>query len=201
MANLTTELEAVNIMLSSIGESPVSSLSDPSLVDVVLAKSILDETSVSIQTHGLHSNTELNFPLTPNTNGEILIPNNVLKIDTAGDSADIDGVQRGTRLYDREKQSYNGFTGKVYVDMVLLFDFTDLPQHVRRYITVKASRRFQNRFMGSDTLYAFSQADENEALLVFERAEAANEDNNILTGSIATAQVTVFRGAPRRAMR
>ena len=60
-------------MLSAIGESPVSSLNDPSLVDVSLAESILNETSIDIQSQGLHSNTEINFPMTPNVNGEILV--------------------------------------------------------------------------------------------------------------------------------
>ena len=65
--------------------------------------------------------------------------------------------------------------------MVLLLEFNDLPQHVRRYITVKAARRFQGRFMGSDGLAAFTEIDEREALVAFERAEKLNEDNNVLT--------------------
>ena len=196
----TTKIEAVNIMLSAIGESPVSSLDDPSLVDVSLAESILNETSIDIQSQGLHSNTEINFPITPNVNGEILVPNNCARIDTVGESRDVDVAQRGNRLYDKIKRSYTTFSGTYYVDMVLLLEFNDLPQHVRRYITVKAARRFQGRFMGSDGLAAFTEIDEREALVAFEGAEKLNEDNNVLTDNYDAFKI-ISRGAPRRAVR
>ena len=196
----TSKLEAVNIMLSAIGESPVSSLNTPSLVDVSLAESIIDETSVDIQTQGLHCNTEVNFPLTPNVNGEIIVPTNCVRIDTTETSADINVTQRGTRLYDKKERSYTSFTGTLKVEMVLLLDFTDLPQHVRRYITVKAARRFQARFMGSQQLGGFTEMDERESLIQFERAEKLNEDNNILSDNFDTYKI-LSRGSPRRAVR
>ncbi len=196
----TTKIEAVNIMLSAIGESPVSSLNDPSLVDVSLAESILNETSIDIQSQGLHSNTEINFPMTPNVNGEILVPTNCARIDTVGESKDVDVAQRGNRLYDKIKRSYTTFSGTYYVDMVLLLDFNELPQHARRYITVKAARRFQGRFMGSEGLAAFTEIDEREALVAFERAEKLNEDNNVLTDNYDAFKI-ISRGAPRRAVR
>jgi hypothetical protein len=46
----TTELEAVNTILSTIGESPVSSLGDQMTVDAVLAQNILHEVSREVQT-------------------------------------------------------------------------------------------------------------------------------------------------------
>ena len=70
----TSKIQAVNIMLASIGEAPVSSLDDATLADVSIAESILDETNVEIQSRGLHCNTEINFPITPNTDGEIDLP-------------------------------------------------------------------------------------------------------------------------------
>ena len=48
----TTELQAVNIMLSTIGEAPVNSITGTTTVDVSTAKNILDETSMSIQSLG-----------------------------------------------------------------------------------------------------------------------------------------------------
>jgi hypothetical protein len=196
----TSKLEAVNIMLSAIGESPVSSLNNPSLVDVSLAESILDETSVDIQSQGLHCNTEINYPLVPNASGEIIVPTNCARIDTTETSSDIDVTQRGNRLYDREERSYNSFSGTIYVEMVLLLDFEDLPQHVRRYATVKAARRFQARYIGSETLGGFTEIDEREAMVQFERAEKLNEDNNVLSDNFDTYKI-LSRGSPRRAVR
>lgn len=196
----TSELEAVNVMLSAIGEAPVSSLNDPSLVDAALAQSILKESSVEIQTRGLHCNTEINFPLVPTVTGEIQVPSNCARIDTTDVSRDIDVTQRGNRLYDRDKRSYTSFTDKLYVDMVLLLEFDELPQHVKRYVTVKATRRFQARLVGSDTLANFTAVDEQEAQIEFERAEAINEDSNILTGSYDTYKI-ISRGSQRRTTR
>ena len=196
----TTEIEAVNVMLAAIGEAPVSSLDDPSLVDAALAQSLVKETSVDIQTRGLHCNTEINFPLIPTVDGEINVPINCVRIDTTDVSRDVDVTQRGNRLYDRIEKSYTSFSEKLYVDMVLLLEFDELPQHVKRYITVKAARRFQARFLGSDTLAAFTNLDEQEALIEFERAEAINEDSNLLTDSYDTYKI-IARGAPRRTTR
>jgi len=196
----TTELEAVNVMLSALGEAPVSSLNDPTLVDAALAQSILKETSIEIQTRGLHCNTEINYPLVPTVDGEIQVPTNCARIDTTDVSSNIDVTQRGTRLYDRVERSYTSFTGTLYVDMVLLFEFQELPQHIKRYIAVKAARRFQARLVGSDTLAAFTAQDEQEAQIEFERAEAINEDSNILTDSFDTYKI-ISRGSPRRAIR
>ena len=84
--------------------------------------------------------------------------------------------------------------------MVLLLEFTDLPQHVRRYITVKSARRFQNRILGSQTLSGFTQADENEALLYFEQLEAQTQDYNVLNDNLTTRKI-VNRGVLRRALR
>lgn len=195
----TTELEAVNIMLNALGEAPVSSLDDPSLVDAALAQSILKETSIEIQTRGLHSNTEINYPLEPTVDGEILVPANVVRIDTTDVSSHIDVVQRGNRLYDRKERSYT-FTDNLYVDMVMLFGFEELPQHVKRYITVKSARRFQARLVGSETLAGFTAQDEQEALIEFERAEAINEDSNILTDCYDVYKI-IARGYSRRTVR
>jgi hypothetical protein len=196
----TSELEAVNIMLSAIGESPVSTLDNPSLVDVSLAQSILKETSIDIQSQGLHCNTELNYPLVPNDDGEIIIPTNAARIDTTETSSDVDVTQRGNRLYDRGERSYNSFTQTIRVEMVLLLEFEDLPQHVRRYATVKAARRFQARYVGSTTLGGFTELDEREALVQFERSEKITEDSNILSDNFDTYKI-IARGSPRRSVR
>jgi len=196
----TSKIQAVNIMLASIVEAPVSSLDDATLADVSIAESILDETNVEIQSRGLHCNTEINFPITPNTDGEIDLPANCVSVDTTGQSLQTDVVQRGTRLYDRGQRSFTTFTGTLFVTMVLLLEFTDLPQHIRRYITVKSARRFQNRILGSQTLSGFTQADENEALLYFEQIEAQTQDYNVLNDNFTTRKI-VNRGVLRRALR
>ena len=59
----TTELQAVNTMLSTIGEAPVNSITGTTTVDVSVAKNILDETSMSIQSQGWNFNTNYELSL------------------------------------------------------------------------------------------------------------------------------------------
>ena len=194
----TTELEAVNTMLSAIGEAPVSSLENTELEDVAVAKNILNETIVDVQTTGYNFNTEYNFKINPDTSGNINVPNNAVYCDVSnrGTTSDKDLVLRGERLYDRENQTFT-FTDAVYVDLILILPWDDLPQPARRYCTVKAARRYQNRVFGSDTLNGFTKVDENEALVVMEQADSRSEDANVLTRNYGVFKI-LSRNGPRR---
>ncbi len=194
----TTELEAVNTMLSAIGEAPVSSLENTELEDVAVAKNILNETIVDVQTTGYNFNTEYNFKINPDTSGNINVPNNAVYCDVSnrGTTSDKDLVLRGERLYDRENQTFT-FTDAVYVDLILILPWDDLPQPARRYCTVKAARRYQNRVFGSDTLNGFTNVDENEALVVMEQADSRSEDANVLTRNYGVFKI-LSRNGPRR---
>ena len=180
----TTELEAVNTIISTIGEAPVSTLENNSLEDVTAAKNILDETVVDVQSTGWNFNREYNFKINPDTDGNVNIPANAVYADSSnrGNTADKDVVIRGTKLYDRENQTFT-FTDPQYVDLILILPWDDLPQPARRLITIKAARRFQNRVFGSDSLNGFTQIDETEALVQLEQSDSRSEDANMLTGN------------------
>lgn len=184
-----TELEAVNLMLSTIGESPVNTLEDVGVVDAVVALSILQMASRQVQLIGWHWNTEDNFPLVPAfPGGEIYLPSNTLRVDTTGDDASLDLVQRGNRLYDRTKHTFAvGRTVKVEIIFCLPFD--QLPEAARAYVAIRAARQFQEKTVGSDTLRAFTKADELQAMAALVEAEAETQDFNILTGNESVARV------------
>ncbi|UIL29739.1 hypothetical protein LZK75_11385 [Rhizobium leguminosarum] len=102
----TTELEAINLMLSVIGESPVNTVEDTGLVDAVVARQILIQSSRDVQLVGWHWNTEIDYPIAASfPEGELTLPPNTLKVDTAGADAGLDLVQRGNRLYDRKNHT------------------------------------------------------------------------------------------------
>ncbi len=189
----TSELEAINTILSVIGESPISSTSEiSSVADAVIAQSILSEVSRQVQTKGWHFNTDKEITLSPDTfSGEITVSTNCLRVDPAGDDRELDLVHRGTRLYDRTLHTYN-IAKQVKVDMVVLLPFTELPQAARQYITVKAARVFQSRTVGSEALYQFTALDEKDAMIDLKKAEGITGDYNILTGN-----ATVFRSLRR----
>ena len=65
------------------------------------------------------------------------------------------------------------------LDVVVLLAFDEMPEVARRFITVKASRLFQERVVGSDTLSAVNRADEEQAFLALKEMEGDNGDYNI----------------------
>ena len=177
-------------MLSTIGESPVSSLSaSESTVDVSLSRQILREVTIQVQETGWHFNSEVNWPMTPTADtGEIQIPANCVQMDSSGADAMLDVAVRGTRLYNRTARTFT-FTKAITVDMILLLDFTDIPQAARHYTTIRAARVFQQRMVGSDTLGAFTEKDELRARAALKKLDANTADYNILTGSWSVARI------------
>ena len=173
----TTKLEAVNIMLSSIGDAPVNSLTS-GLVDAEMAETILDATSRDVQSQGWHFNTEINFTLAQLASGEVPIPSNCLKVDQIAGQSARDLIQRGRKLYDRNNHTF--IIGEsVKVDMVLLLDFEELPEAARRFVTLKAARVFQDRAVGSAELHGFQEKDEMRAWVEMKDAEADTADYSI----------------------
>ena len=182
---MTSELDAINIMLGTIGESPINSLDAATgVVDAVTARAILSEVSVQVQEEGWHFNTEYEFILTPSLDTkEIYIPANTIEVDASEyDRNNIDVAIRGNRLYDRKNKTFQ-FQQDIKADLTILLEFNELPQAARHYITVRAARVFQQRVIGSDTLGSFSEKDEARALRSMRRYESKTADYNILTGN------------------
>ena len=183
--SMTSELDAINIMLGTIGESPINSLDAATgVVDAVTARAILSEVSVQVQEEGWHFNTEYEFVLTPSLDTkEIYVPANTIEVDASTyDRNDIDVAIRGNRLYDRKNKTFQ-FQKDIKADLTILLEFNELPQAARHYITVRAARVFQQRVIGSDTLGSFSEKDEARALRSMRRYESKTADYNILTGN------------------
>ena len=160
-----TELEAVNTMLVTIGEQPVSSLDNlAGLQDASIARQILSNISRAVQSKGWVFNLDLQVTYTPDSNGQIILGSNVIRIDSTskvrGTTKDV--VERGGRLYDREKNT-SIFTGDVKVDRVIVLVFDDLPEAARRYIATRSARVFHDRVVGSGELHRFFQEDEGQA--------------------------------------
>ncbi|WP_370640581.1 hypothetical protein [Xanthobacter sp. NFH-44] len=177
----TTELEAVNALLSAIGESPVETLLTVLPADAGTALASIRRFSRQLQKSGWSFNSEENFPLSPNTDGEIILPLNTLKVDPSDPSCPY--VQRGGRLYDPVGHTYN-IGQPVKVDIVFGLDFYELPETARNFIVIAAGRRFEDQFLGADNLHNYSVKDEQAAWAEFVSDEAENEDLNVLDASL-----------------
>jgi len=186
----TTELQAVNIMLSTIGEAPVNSITGTTTVDVSTAKNILDETSMSIQSLGWNFNTHTNYKsLSLDSNNKVPLPVNCVKADANQSYRHLNYTIRDGFLYDMEKHTDVFTSAPSSVDLVLVQQFEHLPEYARRYITVKAARRFAARFIGDSQLTQLTAQDENEALVNFTQSEAQESDTNILNGDSNTFSI------------
>jgi len=190
----TTKLEAVNVCLTNIGEAPVASLTGLQ-VDAQVASSIIDEVSREVQTNGWHWNTEVHT-ISPNISSQILLPANTLRVDTVEKDRSLDVVQRGMKLYDRKDNTYT-FTGSLRLHLTVALDFDEIPEAARRYITMRSSRVFQERTLGSESLSKFNRGDEQQAWALLQHEEAETGDHNMITDSYST-YTTVSRTAPVR---
>ena len=180
MATLTDELSAVNTMLSSISETPISTLSNTNnIVDVSVAIKLLARTSRAFQSKGWHFNTEYDYPITPDISGVIQLPANTLSVDTeSSNHSNLDVVQRGLKLYDKRNRTFNIGT-TVKVSITLLMDFNDLPEIAKQFIEIRATRLFQQKMLGSDLLDAFSASEERFAWTQVVNEEGITADHNI----------------------
>lgn len=199
----TTELQAVNIMLSYIGEAPVSTIEDTTGTgtDVAMAKNILNETSMSVQTQGWHFNTEKDVTIALDTDGKAVLPTNAVQVEVSSPYQEVYSYTiRNGNVYDLENKT-DVFTNAPIVDYVLVQQFEQLPEYARRYITTKAARRFTSRLVGATTeLARMAEADEQEAHVAFEQADARAGDHNILTGNYSQYYI-INRGRYRRSNR
>jgi hypothetical protein len=159
---MTTKLQAINQMLSGIGQAPVVSL-DIANPEIALAESILDSVNREVQGEGWHFNTEVNYPLTADVNGDIAVPQNVLQLsdNKISNVQKYQTVLRDGKLYDKINHTFTFPAGAtVKCDVVWFFNFEDLPQVFKDYITQRASRVFAGRALGSQEMVTFNAQDE-----------------------------------------
>ena len=193
----TTELEAVNIMLSGIGEAPVNSLSEVT-ADVSLARHILNEVSREVQLTGFQWNTEDNYPLTPDIHGLIRLHPSIVRVHFR-EPTDRELTIRGNRVYDRINHTFTfPQDTAITCTVTLLLPFEELPEAARRYAALKALRVFQERVVGSQVLSAYQQADEARARVQLMGEERRQDRPNILRATLPPTGTWLVRDAVMR---
>ena len=137
----------MNAILAAIGTAPVTEL-DYANPEVALAYNLLQECNIDVQAEGWVFNTEHDFPFPVAQGGEILIPENVLRLDISEGQVyrDCDVVKRGGKLYDKLNHTYK-FKETIKADVTWLWDYEDIPTVFQRYITYKAAGRAAAQMM------------------------------------------------------
>ena len=165
--NTDTELSAVNSILGSIGQSPITAINLTNLQDpeVALVHNILMEVTKDVQNEGWHFNQEEHYLKSPDSNGHFLIPNNYLRFDVHDGLYDRsrDVVKRDGKLYDKVEHT-DVFTSDLYFDITYLFDFEDIPSAIQRYIIARASVRAATQIVSNPDLVQLLQLEEAKTL-------------------------------------
>jgi len=173
--NETTRLEAINTMLSCIGESPVSSLSGTATADVAIAQNILNEVCRDLMSRQWSWNFKKKQTLSPDTSGKIAIPSSWVRVDHPTK----DYAKKGQFLYNLEDET-DVFAGSVDdLEAVLLLEWDEMPETARRYCMIRAGRTMAARMVSSEKAVSFTERDEMQAFMVLREFETEQADYNI----------------------
>lgn len=156
----SNKLDAVNEILSAVGSSPVNSLEDGLNVDVLNAVRILDSVSKEIQSRGWDFNIEDSVALLPDDDTNLVpCPNNYLRFVSSGYKL----IRRSGYFFDILSQTNEFPEGLTLDTLVRGLDFEELPEVFRKFITCRAARIFQMRYLTSDDLNKHLMTEESSA--------------------------------------
>ena len=137
-----TELSSVNSILGAIGQAPVTRIyekerydnKDHELVyinpEVAFVHQLLMEVNTDVQNEGWVWNREDHYPLTPDSEGHIHVPENILRMDVSFGQVwrTSDLVKRNGQLYDKLHHTFK-FQPKrsIEFDITWKWDYEELP--------------------------------------------------------------------------
>ena len=166
---VSTELDAVNQILSSVGQAPVTTLNlqNP---EVSIALNTLREINKTVQAEGWSFNIERHYKLTADaTTFKIEYPSNALSIDTYKYQHfdDYNPVRRGGFLYDRNEHTYEWKDGsdprELTCDVVWYWEFSDVPPAISNKFCGVFAVQCAIRMIGDGNLSQLLQKTEIES--------------------------------------
>lgn len=190
------ELAAVNELLTSIGQSPVSTLASSAAVgDVLLAQSFIQSMVRQVQLHGFAFNTDEEYPLTPDIDGYLKVPTGVLRITPSQPTTAIIQRRHPDGFWAMWEQTDRTWVFEEPEDFTVVwaYVFDDLPATARHFVTLSAARKFQMKIVGANSLDGFGAEDEAKAWATMQRDERATRKTNLFRRNSTMAQRTNSR--------
>ena len=185
-----TELEAVNTLLSIIGEAPIDKLADISdneISDASLARKTLKEVSRDVQAEGWLFNTDNEVSVSVDSKGEYPLPENALRCDFSPNrypSSNL--IARGNRIYDRTNRTFeidNNDAPLVIDQVVMELNWDELPHAAQQYISIRSGRIYSDRYINSNVIFSYTVQDESYSRAQLVRFEEASLSSNLLWGN------------------
>ena len=178
-----TELSAVNSILGSIGQSPVTNTTGDALLnpEIQFVVNLLNEVNKDVQSTGWTFNSEYRVKKSPDGNGNYVVPANAILFDISDGQIDRETnvVRRDGKLYDTIHQT-NVFTQDFYFDIITLYAFTDVPPPIQRYIIARASMRAATQLVSNGDLVKLLQLEEQQARANALEYETEQGDHNFM---------------------
>lgn len=200
---MATQLDVVNACLGSLGERPLSALTEPhAFKGAAITK--LSEANDNLQQRGWWFNNEtLTLSPSPST-GHLVLPGDCIKWQSGvrasktliRHAAKPWVVQRGLRLYDTLNGTYV-FTEDIVGEITRRVTFEELPPVFASYVAAEAVLRFQSVYDADNS----KRLELAEALRA-RRVEAVAEDIrqravNLLSSNEGLARIKARRGIYR----
>lgn len=185
-----TELDAINILLSAIGESSVSSVESATTVDVTQAKNLLSNVNREVQQKGWHFNTEWDVVLTRDSDNRLPIGVSTLSVVVPNKTTTIRGRSGSMFLYDLDNNTFVWSENISNAQTITLLDFQDTPQTFRQYVVTKAARIFQEEIIGQPSAETVNRTEEVEAYGDLLDDEAERSGMNVGWGTLSMQNAT-----------
>ena len=159
--NATKELPAINQILSSCGQAPVTTL-DTTNPDVAIAYDTLLQVTREVQSEGWTFNKEYHVEFKPDNDDFILIPNNIIQLKLSENAANMeyDAVRRNGKLYDKAHHTDKWTEDTIECDVIYEFDWVDLPQPIQDFIVARTATFVSQRIVGDQAQYQMLQQQE-----------------------------------------
>lgn len=191
---LLTELDAVNMMLSSIGQTPVNSVDVSGIRDVAIAQLALQNTTREVLNRGWSFNTDFEYELVIDGSGEVPLPASVLWLDpcNAAQRFVIRDDAGTLKLWDKVNHTFTISTNHqspIEVDIIHAMEFDEIPNVARQYIATRAARVFQANVISSEVLFKFTSVHEQESYADLLKLEARTKDRNWFTSGSDSNQI------------
>ncbi len=197
----SSELDAVNSILMTVGESPVNTLNTQS-PEVAIAQNTLREVAREVLAEGWVFNSEYEVKFTVDQNDQVPLSDAVLQVDASRfyhlDTYNV--IRKEGKLYDRYEHR-NTFPDEsiMYLDVIWMYAFEDIPQSFRDYITTKASRIASMRMVSDLEIAKGLEQDEIVARASAIEYDTRQADYNVFNDNRFKQSYNSFR--PHQALR
>ena len=185
-----TELQAVNLLLSAIGEAAVSSLETATTVEVTQAKNLLSNVNRAAQQKGWHFNTEWDVVLTRDSDNRIPLSESILSVYQPGQLMTIRGRSGSMYAYDLDNNTFVWTKNLNNAVTITLLEFVDSPNTFRQYVTTRAARIFQEEIVGQVSAETVNRQEEAEAYADLLDDDAERAGLNVAYGTLDMLNTT-----------